>query len=116
MEIPINAGILYEVLVQQIFQDIVASDRTLKVEHNLTLRGKTGSHQIDVYWEFKSAGVVYKTIVQAKNWNKRVNKENYSSSSLCWMTFPAIVIWARRRSKRCGKSFRSTWRFRKSRT
>src|SRR5580700_5015464 len=74
MEIPINTGMAYEFIVQQIFQDIHSSDKTLKVERDVTLQGITGSHQIDVYWELESAGIVYKTIVQAKDWNKSVNQ------------------------------------------
>ena len=74
MEIPINTGMAYEFIVQQIFQAIHASAKTLKVERDVTLQGITGPHQIDVYWELESAGIVYKTIVQAKDWNKRVDK------------------------------------------
>ena len=38
------------------------------------MKGKSTSHQIDVYWEFELNGIIYKTVVQAKDWNKPVNK------------------------------------------
>jgi restriction endonuclease len=74
MEIPVNTGISYEILVQLIFQDIVDAAATLKVQRNVALQGKTLKHQIDVYWEFEFAGVDYKTVVQAKDWNKPVDQ------------------------------------------
>jgi hypothetical protein len=77
MENPVNTGIPYEVLVQQIFQDLLddaEADRTVDVRHNVTLQGITASHQIDVYWEFEHAGIVHKVIVQVKDWNKRVDQ------------------------------------------
>ena len=49
----------------------------IKVEHDLYYQtGITAKHhQIDVYWEFKEAGIKYKTIVQAKDWSSPVNLE-----------------------------------------
>jgi len=75
MEIPVNTGIAFEVLVRQIFQKIVDADaeRTIQVRQNVTLQGKHAKHQIDVYWEFEHPkGIVYRTVVQVKDWNKPI--------------------------------------------
>ncbi|MDA9589570.1 restriction endonuclease [Opitutales bacterium] len=71
-----NTGIPYELLTKRIFQDILdQSDvKTIKVEHNVILQGKTANHQIDVYWKFELNGIEYETVVQAKDWNQTVNQ------------------------------------------
>ena len=73
-----NTGKDYEILVQGIFQMLVdqQSVPNVTVKRNVTLQGLTGNtHQIDVYWEFRLADVVYKTVVQCKNWSSRVKQE-----------------------------------------
>jgi hypothetical protein len=40
----------------------------------VTLQGKLTKHQIDVYWEFRIGDVVYRTVVQAKDWSKPVDQ------------------------------------------
>ena len=49
-----NTGKPYEKLAQVVFQWIVnQSDvRNVVVRHDVTLQGKSISHQIDVYWKF----------------------------------------------------------------
>lgn len=71
-----NTGIPYELLTKRIFQDILDQSqvKTIKVEHNVTLVGKTASHQVDVYWKFQLNGFEYETVVQAKDWNQAVNQ------------------------------------------
>lgn len=71
-----NTGIPYELITQQIFQEILDQDsvRTVKVKHNVTLRGKTISHQLDIFWEFDLAGIRYATVVQAKDWSTDVDQ------------------------------------------
>lgn len=66
----------YEVLTQEIFQNILDQTelKNIEVRHNLELVGKTTTHQIDVYWEFEVGGVIYRTIVQAKYWSKSVDQ------------------------------------------
>ena len=72
-----NTGIPYEKLVQHIYQQIVNCDGidTIEVQHDVTLKGKTTSHQIDVYWEFALGGNLYRTIIQAKDWATKVKQE-----------------------------------------
>src|ERR1039458_1675138 len=65
-----KTGRSYENLAQVIFQSITRQN----VERNVILRGKTISHQIDIYWKFEVGGVQYETIVEAKDWNKPVDQ------------------------------------------
>lgn len=71
-----NTGIPYELLTKRIFQDILDQSqvKTIKVEHNITLQGKTTTHQIDVYWKFELNGIAYETVVQSKDWNQAVTQ------------------------------------------
>ncbi len=71
-----NTGIPYELITQQIFQEILAQDSvvTIEVMHNITLQGKTLSHQIDVFWEFEMGGIRYTTVVQAKDWSTAIDQ------------------------------------------
>jgi hypothetical protein len=71
-----NTGIPYEILTQQIFQALHDQDqvKNIKVQHNVELQGKTLKHQIDVYWEYELGGVVYRAIVQAKDWGQAVTQ------------------------------------------
>lgn len=48
----------------------------ISVEHNIKLQGKFLSHQVDVYWKFSSAGMEHSTVVECKNWNKRLKQES----------------------------------------
>lgn len=66
----------YETVVQGIFQLLIDQHlvHNVRVQHNVTLRGQSETHQIDVYWKFEIGGVPHETIVQAKHWNKAVDK------------------------------------------
>ena len=81
-----NTGIPYELLTKAIFQQLLKQDKveTLRLEHDITFEGKTTTHQIDVYWEFKAGGVVYRTCVQAKDWGQRVQQGHV-------MTFKSVL-------------------------
>lgn len=69
-----NTGIEYEKLTQKVFEQIVNQNtvKTINVQHDIVLPGKTTNHQIDVYWEFDLNGIKYRTIIQAKDWNSKV--------------------------------------------
>jgi hypothetical protein len=71
-----NTGVQYEHLVRNIFDRIVNqhSATTIRVQRDIVLRGKTTTHQIDVYWEFEVGGIKYSTVVQAKDWTQPVNQ------------------------------------------
>lgn len=66
----------YELLVKDIVEGIAKLEglEESTVQHNVQLTGKSGaSHQIDVFWEFKLAGMTWRAVIQAKDWNKRVD-------------------------------------------
>lgn len=69
-----NTGKEYERLTQLVFYQIINQNsvRTIDVKHDVILQGKTTSHQIDVYWEFNLGGIVYRTVIQAKDWKNKV--------------------------------------------
>lgn len=72
-----NKNTEYELLVARILQGMLKYDgfENLCVDHDVTLVGKSGAtHQIDVFWEFKAAGSVYRTCVECKNYNSAVKK------------------------------------------
>lgn len=73
-----NTGIDFELLVRSMFQEIIDTTdiQTISVEHNVQVKGKSGlKHQIDVLWDFEIGDVVYKTVIQAKDWSVPVKKE-----------------------------------------
>jgi hypothetical protein len=71
-----KAGRPYESLTQVIFQAIHGQKEfpNLVVEHDVTLQGRTLSHQIDVHWKFEVGGVPHEVIVQTKDWVKPVDQ------------------------------------------
>jgi hypothetical protein len=71
-----NTGIPYEIVTQQIFKSLHEQDqvKNIKVQHNVELKGKTATHQIDVYWEYELGGVIYSTVVQTKDWEQTVSQ------------------------------------------
>lgn len=74
----------YELLVARILQGMLKYDgfENLCVDHDVTLIGKSGAtHQIDVFWEFKAAGTVYRTCVECKNYNSAVKKLHVAAFS-----------------------------------
>lgn len=72
----------YEILVRDLHAALVKNDQVenIKVLHNVKLKGRSGAtHQIDVYWEFKVAGVKYKTCIECKHYNHRVKKSDVAT-------------------------------------
>ncbi|WP_394840320.1 restriction endonuclease [Pendulispora rubella] len=66
----------YETFTQRVFQAILTHEGVTNVDvrHDVELVGKTATHQIDVYWEFEQAGVLYRTVVSCKDWAARVKQ------------------------------------------
>ena len=80
-----NTGIPYEKLTQTIFNEIVNqhSVETIEVQQNVILKGKTVSHQIDVYWKFTHGGIDYHTIIQCSGiYNSQISAQFSSRSSV----------------------------------
>jgi len=74
----------YELLVKELHEALLRNDgvENIKVLHNVKIRGKSKAlHQIDVYWEFKLAGVTYKTCIECKFLKNAVKKSNVAAFS-----------------------------------
>ncbi|MEL4281746.1 restriction endonuclease [Shewanella mangrovisoli] len=66
----------YEKLTQHIYKEILALDgvENIDVRHNVQITGKSGvAHQIDVYWEYKYAGISHKVLIECKHYNHNVS-------------------------------------------
>lgn len=62
-----NPAEIVEELVKAISdQDYVDN---IKLQKNAVIDGKTGSHPIDLYWEFTDGSIVYKTLISVKPLN-----------------------------------------------
>lgn len=71
----VEKGVDYENFVRSVYESILAQDnvKTIDVKHNVSVDGKSGCrHQIDVYWEFKLAGKLYRTAIECKNFSSEV--------------------------------------------
>lgn len=65
-------GTKFELFVKSIYEEILAFDGydTVAVEHDVKILGKSNQlHQIDVYWEFITAGVTHRVAVECKDYN-----------------------------------------------
>lgn len=72
----------YEILVRDLHAALVKNDQVenIDVQHNVKIKGRSGAtHQIDVYWEFRIAGVTYKTCIECKHYNDRVKKSEVAA-------------------------------------
>lgn len=77
-----NSNTEYERLVARIPLGMLKYDgfENLRVDHDVTLVGKSGAtHQIDVFWEFKAAGTIYRTCVECKNYTSSVKKSHVAA-------------------------------------
>jgi hypothetical protein len=71
-----SSGKGYEKLTQRVFEALHAQQnvRNIRVEHDITLHGIVSAHQVDVYWEFESGGITYRTVVECKDWKQPVDQ------------------------------------------
>lgn len=71
-----NENTKYELLAGEIYKGLLNADgfNNISIQHNIKLEGKSGcQHQIDVYWEFKLAGLVQRVAIESKNYTKTVS-------------------------------------------
>lgn len=69
-------GVEFELFVKAIYEEILAVDGydTINVMHDVSLIGKSKQqHQIDVYWEFKLAGITHRVAIECKEYKKTVS-------------------------------------------
>ena len=68
----------YELLTQAVYQTILTKEgyQNIEVQHDVDLKGRSGTtHQVDVYWRFKQAGVEHTVLVECKNYSQNGSKE-----------------------------------------
>jgi hypothetical protein len=69
-----NINTEYELLTKEIYEVLLKSEGlTVDVKHNLEIQGKAFKHQIDIFWEYKIAGITHKVAIECKNYNKNVS-------------------------------------------
>jgi hypothetical protein len=64
----------YEQFVRDIFETLLRAQgvETVKVEHDVQVQGISRPHQVDVYWEFRLAGVLHSVIINCKRYASTV--------------------------------------------
>ncbi|MEG6586093.1 restriction endonuclease [Dendrosporobacter sp. 1207_IL3150] len=64
----------YEQIISKLVQAIEdeKSVKTIKVVRNSTIQGRVGYHEVDIYWEFTDGEINYNTVIQVKDWNKKI--------------------------------------------
>lgn len=71
-------AIEYELLTRTIYQAILTKEgvTTANVQHNVPITGRSGvEHRIDVYWEFKQAGITHRVLIECKNYASNLTLE-----------------------------------------
>ena len=71
----LNLDTEYEKLTREVYEEILKADGfdTVSVKHNVNIAGKsTQKHQLDVYWEFKVAGITHRVAVECKNYTSTI--------------------------------------------
>ncbi|MDU9406348.1 restriction endonuclease [Pseudomonas sp. zfem001] len=66
----------YEKLAKKIYEEILALQgvENIDVRHNVKIKGKSGvEHQIDVFWEYKYAGIVHRVLIECKHYSDAVS-------------------------------------------
>ncbi|MEH2015103.1 restriction endonuclease [Nostoc sp.] len=66
----------YELFVRDIQQILLKAQalKSIRVDHNIKLKGVSGQeHQIDVYWEYRIAGVTHRVALECKLHKTRVD-------------------------------------------
>ena len=64
----------YEKFTQGIYQKLLEKENlSIVTQHNVKVQGKSLKHQIDVYWEYETAGINHKVAIECKNYSKPIS-------------------------------------------
>ena len=80
-----NTGKEYEVFVQKLQQALLDSEeyskqKNIVVERNKKLIDNSGiEREFDLYWEYELGGILYKTIIECKDYNSKVSVDKIDS-------------------------------------
>lgn len=76
-----NTGLEYEIFVQSLLTALLQTDnvcgqKNIKVEHRKIIKDNNGiDREIDIYWEFELAGMIYKNAIECKDYNSTISIE-----------------------------------------
>src|SRR5215471_8133830 len=64
----------YEKYVRDITQVLLNAQglETIRVEHDLLVKGLSREHQVDVYWEYRLGGVLHRVVINCKRYKNTV--------------------------------------------
>ena len=93
-----NDGKKYEQFVQTLYQAIIASEfiglsgqRNITVETNKLLTGCNGvEREFDIYWEFTQGGMLYKNVIECKDYNSKIKLEKIDALDSKLRDFPNL--------------------------
>lgn len=71
-----KAGTEYELFVKEIYEAILRYEgvENIEVQHDVKVVGSSGvARQVDIFWEFKTAGIKYKLIIECKDYKTAVS-------------------------------------------
>ncbi|WP_433847085.1 restriction endonuclease [Acinetobacter proteolyticus] len=94
-----NNGRAYEEFVQSIYKAIIFSEQSgiskqqnIEVEINKVLTDKNGTQrQFDIYWEYRLAGHLYKTVIECKDYASKISIEKIDAYIGKLQDFPGIT-------------------------
>src|SRR4051794_38614073 len=74
-------GVSYELIAKAVFEQVLreAGQFTVAIQHLPQLQGLGTRWAVDLLWEFDVGGIRYLTVVQAKNWSRRVTQEDVAA-------------------------------------
>ncbi|MCF6807694.1 restriction endonuclease [Thiotrichales bacterium 19S9-12] len=76
-----NDGTDYELFVAKLQEALLRSDeyysnKNINVEVRKRLKDKCGNfREFDIYWEFELGGIIYKNVIECKDYNKKISVE-----------------------------------------
>ena len=91
-----NTGIPYELFVQRVQQAIIDAQgvggyKNISVQHNVKLVDQNGiPRQFDLYWEFEVGGVVYRNVIECKDFANSVPVEKIDALAGKLSSFPGL--------------------------
>ena len=74
-----NNGRLYENFVAELQQALIDSQmfmktKSIKIEKNKSITDRCGiSREFDLYWEYEFAGVIYKNVIECKDYESKIS-------------------------------------------
>ena len=68
-------GTEYELFVKSVYDRLLATEglQDVNIQHDIVLHGARGDHQIDLYWEFRAAGILHRVAVECKDYKNPIS-------------------------------------------